>query len=90
MDKQTGYVTKNLLAVPIVMGKEVLAVVMAVNKISAPEFSKQDEEVMLTQCPTRHSQEVTCTTKRRDPNCNLFLSVACRSFPSTSAWLLLP
>nr|XP_042119012.1 cone cGMP-specific 3',5'-cyclic phosphodiesterase subunit alpha' isoform X1 [Peromyscus maniculatus bairdii] len=45
MDKQTGYVTKNLLAVPIVMGKEVLAVVMAVNKISAPEFSKQDEEV---------------------------------------------
>ncbi|MEJ1276422.1 phosphodiesterase 6A cGMP-specific rod alpha [Cricetulus griseus] len=45
MDKQTGYVTKNLLAVPIVMGKEVLAVVMAVNKINAPEFSKQDEEV---------------------------------------------
>ncbi|KAL6076791.1 hypothetical protein STEG23_002055, partial [Scotinomys teguina] len=45
MDKQTGYVTKNLLANPIVMGKEVLAVVMAVNKIGAPEFSKQDEEV---------------------------------------------
>lgn len=55
MDKQTGYVTKNLLAVPIVMGKEVLAVVMAVNKINAPEFSKQDEEVMLTQCPTTHT-----------------------------------
>ncbi|XP_066211384.1 cone cGMP-specific 3',5'-cyclic phosphodiesterase subunit alpha' [Saccopteryx leptura] len=45
MDKQTGYVTENLLATPIVMGKEVLAVVMAVNKRNASEFSKQDEEV---------------------------------------------
>ncbi|XP_037351893.1 cone cGMP-specific 3',5'-cyclic phosphodiesterase subunit alpha' [Talpa occidentalis] len=45
MDKQTGYVTRNLLATPIVMGKEVLAVVMALNKTNAPEFSKQDEEV---------------------------------------------
>ncbi|KAM7330160.1 hypothetical protein ACRRTK_011773 [Alexandromys fortis] len=45
MDKQTGYVTKNLLASPIVMGKEVLAVVMVVNKTNAPEFSKQDEEI---------------------------------------------
>ncbi|XP_051002369.1 cone cGMP-specific 3',5'-cyclic phosphodiesterase subunit alpha' isoform X1 [Acomys russatus] len=45
MDKQTGYVTRNLLATPIVMGKEVLAVIMAVNKTNAPEFSKQDEEV---------------------------------------------
>lgn len=48
MDKQTGYVTRNLLAIPVVMGKEVLAVVMAVNKINAPEFSRQDEEVTLT------------------------------------------
>lgn len=55
MDKQTGYVTKNLLASPIVMGKEVLAVVMVINKTNAPEFSKQDEEVMLTQSsPDRH------------------------------------
>ncbi|ELK00900.1 Cone cGMP-specific 3',5'-cyclic phosphodiesterase subunit alpha' [Pteropus alecto] len=45
MDKQTGYVTRNLLANPIVMGKEVLAVVMAVNKVNAPAFSTQDEEV---------------------------------------------
>ncbi|XP_072662106.1 cone cGMP-specific 3',5'-cyclic phosphodiesterase subunit alpha' isoform X2 [Canis lupus baileyi] len=45
MDKQTGYVTKNLMATPIVMGKEVLAVVMALNKVNASEFSKQDEEV---------------------------------------------
>lgn len=48
MDKQTGYITRNLLAVPIVSGKEVLAVAMAVNKINAPEFSKEDEEVQLT------------------------------------------
>ncbi|KAM5323101.1 cone cGMP-specific 3',5'-cyclic phosphodiesterase subunit alpha' [Glossophaga mutica] len=45
MDKHTGYVTRNLLATPIMMGKEVLAVVMAVNKVNASEFSKQDEEV---------------------------------------------
>ncbi|XP_049711267.1 cone cGMP-specific 3',5'-cyclic phosphodiesterase subunit alpha' [Elephas maximus indicus] len=45
MDKQTGYTTRNLLATPIVMGKEVLAVVMALNKANASEFSKQDEEV---------------------------------------------
>ncbi|KAM5244095.1 cone cGMP-specific 3',5'-cyclic phosphodiesterase subunit alpha' isoform 2-T2 [Hipposideros larvatus] len=45
MDKLTGYVTRNVLATPIMMGKEVLAVVMAVNKLNAPAFSKQDEEV---------------------------------------------
>ncbi|KAM9323793.1 cone cGMP-specific 3',5'-cyclic phosphodiesterase subunit alpha' [Gastrophryne carolinensis] len=44
-DKQTGYSTKNLLATPIMHGKEVLAVVMALNKHNAPEFTKQDEEV---------------------------------------------
>lgn len=55
MDKQTGYVTRNLLAVPIMTGKEVLAVVMAVNKINAPEFSKQDEEVLLTWWLARHT-----------------------------------
>uniref|UniRef100_A0A7M4FG73 Phosphodiesterase n=1 Tax=Crocodylus porosus TaxID=8502 RepID=A0A7M4FG73_CROPO len=45
VDKQTGYTTINMLAMPIVQGKEVLAVVMAVNKLNAPEFSKEDEEV---------------------------------------------
>ncbi|KAM9618761.1 cone cGMP-specific 3',5'-cyclic phosphodiesterase subunit alpha' isoform 2-T2 [Trichechus inunguis] len=45
MDKQTGYTTRNLLATPVLMGKEVLAVVMALNKVNASEFSKQDEEV---------------------------------------------
>ncbi|XP_053548890.1 cone cGMP-specific 3',5'-cyclic phosphodiesterase subunit alpha' [Bombina bombina] len=44
-DKQTGYTTNNLLAFPILQGKEVLAVIMAVNKQNAPAFSKEDEEV---------------------------------------------
>lgn len=45
VDKQTGYTTINMLAMPVVQGKEVLAVVMAINKLNAPEFSKEDEEV---------------------------------------------
>ncbi|XP_067408953.1 cone cGMP-specific 3',5'-cyclic phosphodiesterase subunit alpha' isoform X2 [Emydura macquarii macquarii] len=45
VDKQTGYTTNNMLAIPIMQGKEVLAVVMALNKLNAPEFSKEDEEV---------------------------------------------
>lgn len=63
MDKQTGYVTRNLLATPIVMGKEVLAVVMAVNKVNASEFSKQDEEVMLTQ--SQRLRKCTCYRSER-------------------------
>ncbi|OCT71760.1 cone cGMP-specific 3',5'-cyclic phosphodiesterase subunit alpha'-like [Xenopus laevis] len=44
-DKQTGYTTKNLLAAPILLAKEILAVIMVVNKQNAGEFSKEDEEV---------------------------------------------
>ncbi|KAM4636687.1 cone cGMP-specific 3',5'-cyclic phosphodiesterase subunit alpha' [Discoglossus pictus] len=44
-DKQTGYTTNNLLATPILQGKEVLAVMMAVNKQNEPAFTKEDEEV---------------------------------------------
>lgn len=45
MDKKTGYKTVNMMATAITQGKEVLAVVMALNKLNAPEFSKEDEEV---------------------------------------------
>lgn len=45
MDKKTGYKTVNMLTTAITQGKEVLAVVMALNKLNAPEFSKEDEEV---------------------------------------------
>ena len=58
MDKCTGYVTRNLLATPITMGKEVLAVVMAVNTVNASQFSKQDEEVMLTLGVQSEAQEI--------------------------------
>ncbi|KAJ7324144.1 hypothetical protein JRQ81_017164 [Phrynocephalus forsythii] len=45
VDKQTGYTTLNMLATPVLKGKEVLAVFMALNKKNATEFSKEDEEV---------------------------------------------
>ncbi|NXA34580.1 PDE6C phosphodiesterase, partial [Eudromia elegans] len=45
MDKQTGYTTINMLATPVIQGKEVLAVVMALNKKNDTAFSKEDEEV---------------------------------------------
>jgi len=35
-----------MMAIPITQGKEVLAVVMALNKLNASEFSKEDEEVI--------------------------------------------
>ncbi|NXI50282.1 PDE6C phosphodiesterase, partial [Chloroceryle aenea] len=45
LDKKTGYTTTSMLAIPIMQGKEVLAVVMALNKTNAAEFSKEDEEI---------------------------------------------
>ncbi|XP_043911570.1 cone cGMP-specific 3',5'-cyclic phosphodiesterase subunit alpha' [Protopterus annectens] len=45
VDKQTGYTTLNMLASPIMQGKEVIAVLMAINKIDEPHFNKEDEEV---------------------------------------------
>lgn len=45
VDNQTGYTTKNLMAAPIVCGKDLLGVVMALNKVGGTEFSKTDEHV---------------------------------------------
>lgn len=45
VDNQTGYTTKNMLAAPIVSGKDLLGVIMALNKVGATEFSKADENV---------------------------------------------
>ncbi|XP_053244697.1 cone cGMP-specific 3',5'-cyclic phosphodiesterase subunit alpha' [Podarcis raffonei] len=45
VDKQTGYTTVNMLAAPVVSGKEVLAVFMVLNKQNASEFSKEDEDL---------------------------------------------
>lgn len=55
LDKKTGYTTTNMLAVPITQGKEVLAVVMALNKLNATEFSKEDEEVITSNVTQQHS-----------------------------------
>lgn len=45
MDTLTEYETKNVLATPIMNGKDMVAVMMAVNKIGGPCFTTQDEEV---------------------------------------------
>lgn len=47
MDKQTGYKTKCMLAYPMVFEKECIGVVMALNKIGAPVFTAEDEQVKM-------------------------------------------
>lgn len=47
MDKQTGYTTKNMMAAPLLNGKDPLGVVMAINKVGGNEFSKEDEDVSI-------------------------------------------
>lgn len=44
-DELTNYVTKNILATPIMNGKDVVAVIMAVNKLDGPCFTSEDEDV---------------------------------------------
>lgn len=46
-DQLTGYMTRNILATPIMNGKDVVAVVMAVNKLDGPCFTSEDEDVSL-------------------------------------------
>ncbi|XP_027952490.1 rod cGMP-specific 3',5'-cyclic phosphodiesterase subunit beta-like, partial [Eumetopias jubatus] len=46
-DELTDYVTKNILATPIMNGKDVVAVIMAVNKLNGPCFTSEDEDVFL-------------------------------------------
>ena len=46
MDKITGFVTKSLLAVPIVSEGEVIGVIEVLNKTDDTKFSKQDLEVL--------------------------------------------
>uniref|UniRef100_A0AAQ6A4K9 Phosphodiesterase n=1 Tax=Amphiprion ocellaris TaxID=80972 RepID=A0AAQ6A4K9_AMPOC len=45
VDKQTKYTTKCMLTAPLMCGKEPIAVIMALNKQGADEFSKADQEV---------------------------------------------
>ncbi|XP_076993214.1 rod cGMP-specific 3',5'-cyclic phosphodiesterase subunit beta isoform X1 [Tamandua tetradactyla] len=46
-DELTGFRTRNILAVPVVVGTDVVAVIMALNKLHGPHFTRQDEEVFL-------------------------------------------
>ncbi|XP_072519513.1 rod cGMP-specific 3',5'-cyclic phosphodiesterase subunit alpha [Salminus brasiliensis] len=46
VDTLTEYETKNVLATPVMNGKDVVAVLMAVNKIDGPSFNAQDEEIL--------------------------------------------
>lgn len=47
MDKQTGYKTKCILAYPMVVDKECIGVVMALNKIGADAFTAEDDQVKM-------------------------------------------
>uniref|UniRef100_A0AAV2MMA7 GAF domain-containing protein n=1 Tax=Knipowitschia caucasica TaxID=637954 RepID=A0AAV2MMA7_KNICA len=46
VDELTEFSTKNILAVPIMNGKDMVAVMMAVNKLDEPHFSQKDEETL--------------------------------------------
>ncbi|XP_066431023.1 rod cGMP-specific 3',5'-cyclic phosphodiesterase subunit beta-like [Eleutherodactylus coqui] len=46
-DELTAYNTRNVLATPIMNGKDVVAVIMAVNKTDGPFFTQNDEDVFL-------------------------------------------
>ncbi|XP_026528647.1 rod cGMP-specific 3',5'-cyclic phosphodiesterase subunit beta [Notechis scutatus] len=47
VDELTESTTKNILATPIMNGKDVVAVIMAVNKIGGPFFNSADEHLFL-------------------------------------------
>ncbi|XP_012689717.2 rod cGMP-specific 3',5'-cyclic phosphodiesterase subunit alpha [Clupea harengus] len=45
VDLLQEYKTKNVLATPIMNGKDVVSVIMAINKLDGPHFTEEDEEV---------------------------------------------
>ncbi|KAI3351411.1 hypothetical protein L3Q82_020268 [Scortum barcoo] len=46
VDELTEYQTKNVLAIPIMNGKDMVAVMMALNKLDGPRFTAKDEETL--------------------------------------------
>nr|XP_058910475.1 cone cGMP-specific 3',5'-cyclic phosphodiesterase subunit alpha' [Kogia breviceps] len=64
MDKRTRCDTRNLLATPVVMGKEVRAVVVALNKVDASELSKRGEDVF-----SKYLNFVSVVLKLHHTNC---------------------
>ncbi|XP_058473329.1 rod cGMP-specific 3',5'-cyclic phosphodiesterase subunit beta [Solea solea] len=47
VDELTEYETKNVLAAPILNGKDLVAVIMALNKRTGPHFTAEDEDLFL-------------------------------------------
>ncbi|KAL6469732.1 hypothetical protein MHYP_G00208510 [Metynnis hypsauchen] len=47
VDELTEYTTRNVLAAPIMNGKDVVAIVMAINKTTGPYFTDEDEDLFL-------------------------------------------
>ncbi|KAG7262477.1 hypothetical protein CRUP_036193 [Coryphaenoides rupestris] len=47
VDELTEYETRNILATPILNGKDQVAVIMALNKTSGPHFNAEDEDLFL-------------------------------------------
>ncbi|KAL6117339.1 pde6a [Pungitius sinensis] len=46
VDELTEYKTKSVLAIPIMNGKDMVAVMMALNKLDGPRFTAKDEETL--------------------------------------------
>ncbi|KAJ7412536.1 Rod cGMP-specific 3',5'-cyclic phosphodiesterase subunit beta [Pitangus sulphuratus] len=47
VDELTNYTTKNILATPILNGKDLVAVIVAINKLNGPHFTSSDETLFL-------------------------------------------
>uniref|UniRef100_A0A8C3IA57 Phosphodiesterase n=1 Tax=Chrysemys picta bellii TaxID=8478 RepID=A0A8C3IA57_CHRPI len=47
VDELTQYTTRNILATPITNGKDLVAVIMAINKMHGPFFTSSDESLFL-------------------------------------------
>lgn len=47
VDELTEYTTRNVLATPIMNGKDVVGVIMAINKTNGPHFTDADEDLFL-------------------------------------------
>uniref|UniRef100_A0A8B9N8K2 Phosphodiesterase n=1 Tax=Accipiter nisus TaxID=211598 RepID=A0A8B9N8K2_9AVES len=47
VDELTDYTTKSILATPILNGKDLVAVIVAINKLNGPHFNSSDETLFL-------------------------------------------
>jgi putative nucleotidyltransferase with HDIG domain len=52
IDKVTGFVTKSILAAPLVSERSIIGVIEVLNKVNGKGFKKQDLEVLVALAPT--------------------------------------